>query len=133
MGQTVSSIKIAKLKWIFRTFLGLAAIAIVAFVWRAFVGKVEARLISPDNNVVAEVRQYTFRAATDAPETEVQVGSRFHPGSHTVFDGLSYGAEIKISWIDSNTLLIRCVSCNQFHTVSKEDRWGPIFIQYEID
>ena len=132
--RTVSlPVKMAIAKYIRRSFVGLATVAVITFAWRAFAGNMEQRLISPDNNVVAEVRQYTFRAATDAPETEVQVGSRFHLGSDTVFDGLSYGAEIRISWVDAHTLLIRCGSCNQFHIVSKEDRWHQVAIQYHLE
>jgi cytoskeletal protein RodZ len=122
-----------KLKRGIRMLIGLIGLGVVGLIWGVFSGSVQQRLTSPDNKVVAEVRQFNFRPATEAAETEVQVGSRFRPSSHTVFDGLNYGADIKISWIGSRTLLVRCGTCNSFHTVSKEERWGAILIQYEID
>lgn len=137
MGQAVSATKSTNsttLKWVARIFVGLVAFAVVVLLWRIFAGKVEQRFTSPDDKVVAEVREYNFRPATEPTEIRVQVRDRFHVMSgHTVFDGLTSGAEVKISWIDSRTLLIRCVTCNQFQTVSKEEHWGPISIQYEID
>lgn len=124
----------ATLKWAVRTILGVLALTIVVFIWHVFAGTVGERLTSPDKRVVAEVRNYTFRPATEAVETAVQVGYRFHLGNrHTIFDGLNYGAEIKISWIDPRTLLVRCVPCNSFRILVKEQRWGPVSIQYEID
>jgi hypothetical protein len=49
---------------------------------------------------------------------------RFHLSSHKVFYGLNYGAEIKISWVDFTNSAVRCVSCNNFNIVSKEERRG---------
>lgn len=132
MDKAVSSVKSTTLKWNIRLFLGILTVAFTVLIWRIFAGTVQQRFASPDRSVMAEVRQYNFRAATDAAETAVQIGTPFHR-SHTVFDGLNYGAEIKIAWIDSRTLLVRCGSCNNFHTISKEEHWGPISIQYEID
>jgi hypothetical protein len=114
-------------------FFGLTGLSVIALIWWVFTGSVRQRLPSPDNHVVAEVRDYTFRPATEANETAVMVGYRFRLGSDTVFDGLNYGADIKISWIDSRTLLVRCGTCNNFNTIFKETQWGPISIHYDID
>ena len=119
-------------KWTIRALMGIAGFGILAFVWWMFAGSLKQRMVSPDNRVVAEVRQYNFRPATEAAETAVQIGPRFHLHSTTVFDGLNYGAEVTVKWPTSNKLVVKCAPCNNFHVLSKQKDWGSVSIEYDI-
>ena len=120
-------------KWRIPIIIAFAALGFTFLAWRLVSGSIEQRSISPDDRIVAEVRQVTFTPATEADQTKVLVRSRFGLFHHTVFQGLNYGANVKVSWRNSTTLVIKCVNSNNFKTVLEERRWGLISIEYEMD
>lgn len=119
-------------KWSLARIIGCAATGVIFLAWGALSGNVEQRSTSPDERVIAEVRQYTFTPATEAAQTRVEVRSRFGLFNHTVFEGPNYGADVQISWVNSKTLRIKCVNSNNFRTVSTEQQWGPVSIEYDM-
>ena len=100
---------------------------------RLFAGDVRQRLVSPDGMVIAEVRTLDFAAATDGPNTAIELRTKNNPFRHSVFSGLDYGAKITVSWIDAKSLLVRCEDCAKLsYGNTRQDKWHEIEIHYDL-
>lgn len=109
--------------------IGLGAIV---FYLRAFGGHVLLRASNPMGNITAEVVSSGVAAATDVDYLGVTLKTRFDPIRHTVFGGSDYGAQIKISWIGTNVLLIRCQNCEKLQGGNTlEQKWHQVTICYD--
>jgi hypothetical protein len=94
--------------------------------------KAEQSLASPDSKCVAEVVT-SSAPATDASTTYVRLWHKGTLAKHIVFGGSNYGARIRVAWIDSGNLTIRCDHCSQLERrVKDEQNWQDIAIHYEI-
>ena len=90
-------------------------------------------LKSPDGKTIAEIRLLGSATALDVDQTTVQLRSRFFPFRHTVFAGLQYGGQLKISWLGTNELLVKCAHCKDIDVRAMERRWRGVTIEYEIN
>jgi hypothetical protein len=99
---------------------------------RLFAGHVQQRVVSQDGAAIAEVRQLEPLSAMDANLITVELRTRFNPFRQTVFGGLDYGGEIKISWIDSRDLLVQCLRCDRLDIRRNESAWHNVAVHYEI-
>ena len=108
--------------------IGLAGMVLYL---RLFGGTVNQRVSSPDGRVVAQVRTFDF-SALDPYYTYVEVSARYNPLRHIVLGGPNYGAEIKLSWMDANNLIVTCVNCDQLSGYESGDRrWDGVTIHYQ--
>jgi len=80
--------------------------------------------------MVAECRILGFTAATDSAATTVQLRTKFNPFRHTVFSGLLYGGDLRISWADSRTLVVKCHGCSNADIRGMQQKWNAVSIRY---
>ena len=125
-------------RWAVGCAIALASVviacALVLFYFRTSSGRILQRLPSPDNSVIAEVdKDGSDAAATDTFYTGVALRTRRNPIRYYVFGGLDYGANITVSWLDSNNLLIKCEQCSKLNGGNmKKYTWRKIVIHYDI-
>ena len=99
---------------------------------RIFGGRVRQTARNAKGTVTAEVVASGFAAATDVGYLGVTLKTRFDPVRHTVFGGSDYGAQITISWIGPNVLLIRCQHCEKLQGGNiLEQKWHQVTICYD--
>lgn len=125
-----------KFRWI-RGLLVVCLIFLVAvtsflvYAWTSS-GRVVQRTVNPTGNVIAEVIDGEFAAATDVGSLNVILKTKFNPVRHYVFGGSNYGAQIRISWIGPNVLLIRCQHCEKLQGGNiLEQKWHQVTICYD--
>jgi hypothetical protein len=116
---------------LFRTMLAFVALVALAFFYlRFFSGRVEQFEWNGRRDVAAEVRFYDSGFATESPDTAVQLRTKFSPIRHTVFFAVNHGGVVRISWVDSQTLLIACEKPKSLAIYKKLSDWDGIRIVY---
>jgi hypothetical protein len=124
-----------KLKWL-RRFLFFSSgfvllIASLLFYLRAYGGRTLQREVSPNGKVIAEVIVSDSAGATDVNTLDVSLKNELNPIRHYVFGGLDYGAQVTVSWIDNDRLLIKCQHCENLHGGDIfERKWHDVMVCY---
>lgn len=122
-----------KLRSILKAVLAIACVLLLfALYLRAFGGKVQSKVVSPDGKYVAQSKILDGGGATEAFQVIVQVGSKWNPFKHTVFSASTYGATFKTSWTSSDKLLVQCIDCTQAKILRQEPNWNSISIRYDV-
>ena len=101
---------------------------------RIFSGHILRRVPSPNGSVTvtAEVIDFGPAGATDVGYLGVSLKTRLDPIRHPVFGGSNYGADVRISWIGADVLLIRCEHCERLEGGNiLERKWHQVTICYD--
>jgi hypothetical protein len=97
-------------------------------------GEVREYRISPDGKYIAQCRFYRESSATTTDVKTVEIRTRLNPFRRRVVDGLDYGADLSITWIDSRNLLVTCQnSGGKLDFYRKETKWHDVSIHYDLD
>jgi hypothetical protein len=115
----------------------VCTVVAVLVIWvlyaRLFAGDAEQVATSPDGRIVAQVRDYSHSAATDAAQLTIELKTRRDPFRHTAFLALNYGSDLRISWRDATTLQVSCSACGKLKTYQMDAAWREISIEYPSD
>jgi hypothetical protein len=124
-----------RLKWslISVVCIGMCLGLLIAYL-RIFGGHVLQIASNPESSVTAEVIEDGSGAgAMDVGYLGVSLKTKFNPIRHYVFGGSNYGAQLHVSWISDDVLLIRCEHCEKLNGGDiLERKWDRLTICYDL-
>jgi hypothetical protein len=108
----------------------LGIFGLIGFIYvdsHVYAGKTE-HVNSPDGSAVAYVRLNEMTAGPD--EYDVRIRKRYSPFRQSLFSAQTYGAKLKVRWVDSNHLVVSCDRCQDLSPFEARTELNGISVIY---
>ena len=120
-----------------RLYLYIAACVIGSLIcglfYLRYFSDIQEKATSPDGHYDVFVRTSGSLSAMDSDLAYVQIAPKWHLERTLLFGISGDKTQIKVRWLNPNTLQIICHGCSQSHIDRQEHMWRDVVVNYEID
>ena len=103
------------------------------FVWLRWTnGTLIVSAQQPGGAATAEVRLWSFAAATDADSLIVQIRDGWLSPPKVIFQASDYGESVSVGWAGPNALVIYLKNTERLHIYRANRQWHGVTISYQI-